>query len=197
MDRLSIDGAWVHTPTVHSDPRGTFHEAFRAADLRAAIGRPMELAQINSSTSRRGVLRGVHFAAVPPGQAKYVTCVSGSVLDVAVDLRVGSPTFLRWEGVVLDDDARRGIYLAEGLGHAFLALSEQATVVYVCSQPYAPGREHGVHPLDPDLGIDWPADLTPLLSGKDAAAPTAKEAMAMGLLPEYDACQAYYRSLTG
>ncbi|GAA0968135.1 dTDP-4-dehydrorhamnose 3,5-epimerase [Acrocarpospora macrocephala] len=197
MDRLSIDGAWVHTPTVHSDPRGTFHEAFRATDLRAAAGRPMELAQINSSTSRRGVLRGVHFAAVPPGQAKYVTCVSGSVLDVAVDLRVGSPTFLRWESVVLDDATRKGIYLAEGLGHAFLALSEQATVVYVCSQPYAPGREHGVHPLDPDLGIDWPAGLTPLLSDKDAAAPTAKEAMAAGLLPDHDTCLAHYRSLAG
>jgi dTDP-4-dehydrorhamnose 3,5-epimerase len=196
MDRLSIDGAWVHTPTVRSDPRGTFHEAFRAADLRAAIGHPMQLAQINSSTSRRGVLRGVHFAAVPPGQAKYVTCVSGSVLDVAVDLRVGSPTFLRWESVILDDATHKGIYLAEGLGHAFLALSDQATVVYVVSQPYAPDREHGIDPLDPDLGIDWPAGLTPLLSDKDAAAPTVKEAMATGLLPEYDACQAYYRSLT-
>ncbi|WP_214103446.1 dTDP-4-dehydrorhamnose 3,5-epimerase [Acrocarpospora catenulata] len=195
MDRLSIDGAWVHTPTVHSDPRGTFHEAFRAADLRAATGHPLELAQMNSSTSRRGVLRGVHFATVPPGQAKYVTCVSGAVLDVAVDLRVGSPTFLRWESLILDDATRKGIYLAEGLGHAFVALSEQATVSYICSQPYAPGREHGVHPFDPDLAIDWPTDLTPLLSDKDAAAPTLKEAMAAGLLPDYAVCLDYYQSL--
>jgi dTDP-4-dehydrorhamnose 3,5-epimerase len=116
-------------------------------------------------------------------------------LDVAVDLRVGSPTFLRWEAVRLDDESRRGLYLAEGLGHAFLALSEQATVVYLCSTPYAPGREHGVHPLDPAIGVEWPLDVEPLLSDKDAAAPSVKEAQDAGLLPDYAACQAYYASL--
>jgi dTDP-4-dehydrorhamnose 3,5-epimerase len=195
MDPLSIDGLWTYTPRIHGDSRGAFLESFRAADLYEAVGHRLELGQVNCSVSKRGVLRGIHFADVPPGQAKYVTCVSGAILDVAVDLRVGSPTFLRWEAVRLDDESRRGLYLAEGLGHAFLALSEQATVVYLCSTPYAPGREHGVHPLDPAIGVEWPLDVEPLLSDKDAAAPSVKEAQDAGLLPDYAACQAYYASL--
>ncbi|GAA0361411.1 dTDP-4-dehydrorhamnose 3,5-epimerase [Microbispora corallina] len=187
MERLSIDGAWSHTPRIHSDVRGDFLECFRAGDLRDAIGHTMELAQVNCSISRRGVLRGIHFADVPPGQAKYVTCVAGRVLDVVVDVRAGSPTFGAWEGVVLDDVSRRAVYLAEGLGHAFLALSEQATVVYLCSQPYAPEREHGVHPLDPGIGIEWPLGEEPILSPKDAAAPTLKEALESGILPRHAA----------
>ncbi|WP_055479096.1 dTDP-4-dehydrorhamnose 3,5-epimerase [Sphaerimonospora mesophila] len=193
MDRLSIDGAWCHTPRIHGDSRGAFLEAYRAADLRAAAGRGLEVAQVNCSVSRRGTLRGVHFADVPPGQAKYVTCVAGSILDVVVDIRVGSPTFGRWEAVTLDDESRRGLFIAEGLGHAFLALSEQATIVYLCSQPYAPTREHGVHPLDPDIGIDWPSPVEELtLSDKDAAAPTLKEALAAGLLPDNRDCLDWY-----
>ena len=195
MEPLSIDGTWCHTPSVHTDQRGAFLESYRAADLQESIGHRMDLAQVNCSVSRRGVLRGVHFADVPPGQAKYVTCVSGAVLDVVVDIRVGSPTFGHWEAVRLDDESRRGLYVAEGLGHAFMALSEQATIVYLCSQPYAPGREHGIHPLDPAIGIDWPADVEPILSDKDAAAPTLKEALDADLLPEYGACLAHYRTL--
>ncbi|MEU6414819.1 dTDP-4-dehydrorhamnose 3,5-epimerase [Microbispora sp. NPDC046933] len=195
MDRLSIAGAWCHTPRIHTDERGAFLESFRAADLREVAGHGLDLAQVNCSVSRKGALRGIHFADVPPGQAKYVTCVAGSVLDVVVDLRVGSPTFGAWETVVLDDADRRGLYIAEGLGHGFLTLSEQATVVYLCSRPYAPGREHGVHPLDPDLGIEWPADVEPILSAKDAAAPSLKEAREAGLLPDHDACLAFYDTL--
>ncbi|MCG5220658.1 dTDP-4-dehydrorhamnose 3,5-epimerase [Streptosporangium sp. KLBMP 9127] len=195
MDRLGIDGAWCHTPRIHADSRGAFLESFRAADLREATGQQLDLAQVNCSVSQRGALRGLHFADVPPGQAKYVMCVSGAILDVVVDLRVGSPGFGRWETVLLDDVTRRGLYVAEGLGHGFLTLSEQATVVYLCSQPYAPGREHGIHPLDPGLAIDWPADVRPLLSDKDAAAPSLKEAIDSGLLPDYQACLAHYETL--
>jgi dTDP-4-dehydrorhamnose 3,5-epimerase len=185
MERMSIEGAWSFTPRIHSDIRGDFLECFRAGELREAIGHSMELAQANCSVSRRGVLRGVHFADVPPGQAKYVTCVSGAVLDVVVDLRVGSPTFGTWEGLVLDDVSRRAVYVSEGLGHAFAVLSEQATVLYLCSQPYTPGREHGVHPLDPEIGVDWRLDGEPVLSDKDAAAPTLSEALDSGILPRY------------
>ncbi|TMR92176.1 dTDP-4-dehydrorhamnose 3,5-epimerase [Nonomuraea basaltis] len=185
MKRLSIDGALLYTPRIHSDPRGDFLESFRAADLREALGRSIELAQVNCSVSRRGVLRGIHFADVPPGQAKYVMCVSGEALDVVVDVRVGSPTFGQWEAVRLDDVSRCGIYLAEGLGHAFMALSESATLVYLCSTAYDPAREHGIHPLDPDLGIEWPLDGEPLLSAKDAAAPTLKQARDAGILPSW------------
>jgi dTDP-4-dehydrorhamnose 3,5-epimerase len=154
------------------------------------VGHPLDLAQANLSTSTRDVVRGVHFADVPPGQAKYVTCLSGTVLDVAVDIRVGSPTFGAWEAVLLDDEERRAVYLAEGLGHAFCALTEGATVAYLCSSTYRPGHEHGIDPLDPELAISWPAG-TPLLSAKDAAAPSLAEARAAGLLPHYDTCSAY------
>ena len=131
---------------------------------------------------------------MPPGQAKYVTCVSGEILDVVVDLRTGSPSFGRWEAVNIDAETRRAVYMAEGLGHAFMALSDQATVVYLCSTPYAPGREHGVHPLDPAIGIAWPADVELVLSQKDAAAPTMAEAERAGLLPGYQACLEYAAS---
>ncbi|MDP9863422.1 MULTISPECIES: dTDP-4-dehydrorhamnose 3,5-epimerase [Streptosporangium] len=195
MEPLSIAGIWCHTPRIHSDPRGAVLELYRSTDLERSIGHRLDLAQANVSVSKRGVLRGIHFADVPPGQAKYVTCVSGAVLDVVVDIRVGSPTFGRWEAMRLDDESRRGLYVAEGLGHGFMALSEQATVVYMCSQPYAPGREHGVHPFDPTLAIDWPAGVEPILSDKDAAAPSLKEALDAGLLPDYRACVAYYEDL--
>ena len=184
---LTIEGAFEITPTQHRDSRGAFLEWYRFDALAAVVGHPLDLAQANLSTSARDVVRGVHFADVPPGQAKYVTCVSGAVLDVVVDIRVGSPTFGAWEAVPLDDDARRAVYLAEGLGHAFCALTEGATVAYLCSSTYRPGHEHGINPLDPELGITWPAG-TPLLSTKDAEAPSLAGARAAGLLPQYDAC---------
>ncbi|MDG4865882.1 dTDP-4-dehydrorhamnose 3,5-epimerase [Streptomyces sp. T-3] len=185
MRRMSIEGAWTRTPQIHHDTRGSFHEWFRDDEFRAASGHPAQLAQANCSVSRRGTLRGIHFADVPPGQAKFVTCVQGSVLDVVVDLRTGSPTYGAWEAVPLDDHSGTGVYLSEGLGHGFLALSEQATVVYLCSTEYRPGHEHTVHPLDPDLAIDWPSDVAPLLSPRDAAAPTLAEAAERGILPSY------------
>ena len=195
MEPISIGGAWTFTPALHRDDRGCFLEWFRAAELSESLGYRPEVAQANCSVSRRGVVRGVHFASVPPGQAKYVTCVSGAVLDVIVDVRVGSPSYGHWEAVRLDDTSRRAVFLAEGLGHAFTAISDEATVIYLCSTPYSPGREHGVHPLDPDIGIEWPTDAKPVLSGKDAAAPTLEQARQAGLLPAYADCEAYLGSL--
>jgi dTDP-4-dehydrorhamnose 3,5-epimerase len=189
VDPLSIDGAWVHNPIVHRDDRGSFQEWFRGAEFAAALGYPLGLAQANMSVSRRGVVRGIHYADVPPGQAKYVTCTRGAALDVIVDIRVGSPTFGRWEGVRLDEDDRRGVYLSEGLGHAFCALTDETTVVYLCSTPFTAEREHGVDPLDPEVGIEWPADFEPILSAKDAEAPSLHAARDAGLLPSYAACQ--------
>ena len=121
-----------------------------------------------------------------------MTCAKGAVLDVVVDIRVGSPTFGQWDSVLLDDVDRRAIYLSEGLGHAFLSLEDDSTVLYLCSAPYAPGREHGIHPLDPAIGVDWPtvdrngSPLTYSLSVKDTEAPTLAEAQAQGLLPVDD-----------
>ena len=187
---LTVEGAYEVSPVQHTDTRGTFLEWYRFDTLAAAVGHPLELAQANMSVSARDVVRGIHFADVPPGQAKYVVCVSGAVLDVVVDLRTGSPTYGQWESVRLDDVDRRAVYLTEGLGHGFCAMSDRATVVYLCSTTYRPGHEHAVHPMDPELGIAWPT-ATPLLSAKDAAAPSLAQARVSGLLPEYDTCRTY------
>ena len=197
MEPLGIDGAWTFTPQVYQDDRGSFAEVFRGAEFAGDLGYHFGVAQVNCSGSRRGVIRGIHYSDVPPGQAKYVTCVSGAVLDVVVDLRVGSPGFGKWETVRLDEQGRRAVFLAEGLGHAFMALDDGATALYLCSTPYAPGREHGVHPLDPAIGIAWPADedIAPVLSEKDAAAPTLDEALRAGQLPRYADCAAYQDAL--
>ena len=131
---------------------------------------------------------------MPPGQAKYVTCTRGSLVDVIVDIRIGSPTYGQWDSVVLDDVDRRCVYIAEGLGHGFCATSDDATLTYLCSQTYSPTGEHGVHPLDPEIGIVWPTGA-PVLSDRDAAAPTLAQAAANGLLPRYDVCRDFTRSL--
>ena len=191
---LAVSDAYEITGAQHADDRGLFMEWFRADTLSATTRQSFALAQANCSVSRRGVLRGVHFADVPPGQAKYVTCFAGTVLDVVVDIRVGSPTFGAVDAVLLDDTDRRAVFVAEGLGHAFMALSDQAVVAYLCSTTYSPAREHEINPLDPALGLPWPPDITPELSSKDATAPTLAEAAEAGRLPEYEACQAWYRS---
>lgn len=185
---LGIQGAYEVTPVQHGDPRGRFLEWYRFDLLAAEVGHRLELAQANISVSARGVVRGIHFADVPPGQAKYVTCIRGAVLDVVVDVRVGSPTFGQWEAVQLDDEDRRCCYIAEGLGHAFCALSDEATLTYLCSSTYNPAAEHATHPLDPEVGISWPT-ADPVLSARDAAAPTLAEAVRLGLLPEYRTCR--------
>jgi len=192
---LAVPDAFELTPRVFGDDRGVFLEWYRFEELEQAVGHPLALAQANLSVSRAGTLRGLHFADTPPGQAKYVTCVRGAVLDVIVDIRVGSPAFGTWDAVRLDDVDRRAVYLAEGLGHAFVALSDDATVTYLCSQVYNPTGEHGVNPLDPALGIAWPPGLELLLSPKDAAAPSLAQARAEGLLPDYATCLTYTQSL--
>jgi dTDP-4-dehydrorhamnose 3,5-epimerase len=182
---LAISGAFEITPRLWSDDRGTFLEWYRS-DLLAELGVSFELQQANSSVSRRGVVRGIHFADVPPGQAKHVTVTRGSALDIVVDIRVGSPTFGRWDSVLLDAVDHRAIYLSEGLGHAFLALEDDTTVSYLVSGLYDPEHEHAVSPVDPALGIDFPMPLAELVvSEKDAAAPTLAEALAQGILPRW------------
>lgn len=201
IEDTSIPGSFVVVPQVHGDDRGVFLEWFRSDRFMERTGHPFTIAQANCSVSAAGTLRGVHFAQVPPGQAKYVSCAAGSVLDVVVDLRVGSPTYGQHAAVVLDSAEHKAVYIAEGLGHAFLALTDGAVVNYLCSAPYAPGREHGVHPLDPALGIDWPTtgpggkEFALLLSPKDEQAPTLDELAAAGLLPTYEESLAYVSSL--
>jgi dTDP-4-dehydrorhamnose 3,5-epimerase len=189
---LAVPDSYVVDLVPHGDARGRFTEWYRADVLTGAVGHGLPLAQANHSVSGRGVLRGVHFALVPPGQAKYVYCPAGRVLDVVVDVRVGSPTFGVHDSLVLDSEQPRAVYLAEGLGHAFVALEDGSSVTYLVSTGYDPGREFGVSPLDPALALPWPADLELELSAKDRAAPPLEEARARGILPTMEQCTARY-----
>ncbi|MGK9273040.1 dTDP-4-dehydrorhamnose 3,5-epimerase [Williamsia muralis] len=201
IEPMAIDGAFAVTPQKFGDPRGLFMESFKADLLAEAIGHPFDLQQQNLSVSAAGVLRGVHFADVPPGQAKYVSCPKGAIFDVVVDIRVGSPTFGAWDGALLDDVDRRALYIGEGLGHAFVALEDNSVVTYLCSTGYNPSGEHGIHPLDPEIGIEFPTtarDGSPLkysLSDKDMAAPTLAEATESKLVPQYDEVLDFLRLL--
>jgi dTDP-4-dehydrorhamnose 3,5-epimerase len=184
MSPLAIAGSWSVENQVHGDQRGEFVEWFKAPALEEATGRSFSLAQANMSRSTRGALRGVHFADVPPGQAKYITCAVGSIIDFVVDIRVGSPTFGKWESIELTAKARNAVFLEEGLGHAFLALEDDTVVTYLVTDVYRPDREHGINPLDPALGLKFPLPGDQLeLSQKDRDAPGLEEAKESGLLP--------------
>ena len=189
---LEIAGAYELTPRQWSDERGTFLEWYRGDLLEQQFGVGIGLRQANTSISRRGVLRGVHYADIPPGQAKHVTATRGAALDIVVDIRVGSPTFGQWDAVLLDTVDRRAVYLAEGLGHAFLALEDDTTVSYLVSHTYDPDHEHGVSPLDPALALELPIPTEELIiSPKDLDAPTLAQARELGMLPSWTDARGY------
>jgi dTDP-4-dehydrorhamnose 3,5-epimerase len=192
---LSVPDSYVLDLVPHGDARGRFTEWYRADVLGEAVGYGLPLAQANHSVSARGALRGVHFALVPPGQAKYVYCPTGKVLDLVVDLRVGSPTFGVHDSMVLDSDQPRAVYLSEGLGHAFVSLADDSSVTYLVSTEYAPDREFAVHPMDPELDLPWPTDIEFELSAKDQAALTLAQAKEQRLLPTMEQCAARYAEL--
>jgi 5-epimerase len=192
---LSVLGAYEFTPPVFPDHRGLFVAPFQESAFVEAVGHPLRLGQTNHSVSRRGTVRGVHFTDLPPGQAKYVYCPRGALLDVVLDVRVGSPTFGQWDAVRLDTVDYRAVYLAEGLGHAFVALEDDTVMSYLCSTGYNPSADHGVNPLDPSLDLPWPVDLEPIMSGKDRDAPNLAQARDDGLLPDYETCLAHYAAL--
>lgn len=191
IEPLAIEGAFVVTPRQFPDDRGVFLESFRGDLLAEHLGHRPDIVQTNISVSSRGTVRGVHFADIPPGQGKFITALSGSLLDFIVDLREGSPTFGRVEEVLLDTVDRRAVYLCEGLGHGFCALEDNSTAMYLCTAAYNASGEHGVHPLDEEIGLPIPADLDITLSPKDAGAVSLSEARATGLLPTYAEWQAH------
>ena len=193
---LSIPDSFEITPKQFGDERGVFLEWYRFDKLEEKVGHKLDLAQANTSVSKRGSVRGIHFADIPPSQAKYVTAVRGAVLDYIIDIRVGSPTYGQWDSVLLDDTDRRAVYIAEGLGHCFVALTDDATVSYLVNSTFSSGREHGISPLDEQIGLVFPPEAGELLlSPKDTDAPTLADAAAAGLLPTWDAARAYYATL--
>jgi dTDP-4-dehydrorhamnose 3,5-epimerase len=192
---LDVPGAWEITPALHPDSRGLFFEWLTDRGFTGFAGHRLDVRQANCSISRAGVLRGLHFAQLPPSQAKYVTCLSGSVFDVVVDIRVGSPTFGRWDAVTLDDHSHATVYISEGLAHGFVALQDNSTVMYLCSTEYNPQGEHTISPTDPALAIDWPTGHELVISDRDAAAPSLAEVRAAGLLPTWDAARAFVEGL--
>ena len=187
---LTVPGAFVFTPEVYPDERGAFVSPLQQASLVDTVGLPaFPVAQCSYSRSRRGVVRGVHYTVTPPGCAKYVHCPRGRVLDIVVDIRTGSPAFGQWDTVVLDPEQARAVYLPVGVGHAFVALTDDAIVTYLLSVAYQPANELALSVTDPALALPIPGGITPLLSTRDSSAPTLAQAQAAGLLPDYATCR--------
>jgi dTDP-4-dehydrorhamnose 3,5-epimerase len=167
-----LDGVVLVEPGVHGDERGFFVETF-SRDAWAELGIDAEFVQHNHSRSGRGTLRGLHFQT-EPGQAKLLRCARGAILDVAVDLRRGSPTYGQWEGHVLDDERHHQLYVPIGFAHGFVVLSDVADVAYLVSSLYDPATEAGIAWDDPEVGVDWQVG-EPLLSERDKTAPKLSE----------------------
>ncbi|MFF2651580.1 dTDP-4-dehydrorhamnose 3,5-epimerase family protein [Streptomyces sp. NPDC058045] len=196
--KLAVDGALEFTPKVFPDDRGLFVSPFQGAAFTAAHGKPLfPVRQTNHSNSRKGVVRGVHFTATPPGTAKYVYCARGSALDIVVDLRVGSPTYGATDAVLLDQLDFRSMYFPVGVGHAFVALEEDTVVSYMLSEPYVAENELALSALDPALDLPLPEGIEPIMSERDGVAMTLAEAETAGILPEYEVCRQIENSWWG
>lgn len=185
IEETGIPGAYVVTPEQLPDERGSFYESMRADKLEEVLREPFVPRQISYSVSRRNTLRGIHSVADPPGQAKYVTCVRGRLRDIIVELRTGSPAFGSHHVTTLDAGSGRSLYIPDGVGHGFLALTDDTCISYVMSTVYAPGTQIDVNPLDPELGLPWQPAGPPLMSPKDTGAPSLAETLASGVLPEW------------
>ncbi|MER7850389.1 dTDP-4-dehydrorhamnose 3,5-epimerase family protein [Kitasatospora sp. NPDC096077] len=180
-----IPGVYVVEPKLLVDERGSFFESVRTEELGRIVGEPFVPRQINYSVSRRNTLRGLHSVTIPPGQAKFVSCVRGALRDFVVDLRVGSPTFGRYESNLLDDATGRAVYIPEGVAHGFLALTDDSCICYVLSSAHVPGTQIDIDPLDPDLAIPWGFTELPVISPKDRSAPSLADALSAGTLAEW------------
>jgi dTDP-4-dehydrorhamnose 3,5-epimerase len=193
---LEVPGTWLCTHNTHADDRGSFGEWFRTDDLFATTKQRFSIAQANVARSHRRVLRGIHYTHLPVGQAKFVYCATGSVLDVMVDIRVGSPTFGSHAVTTLSADTATAVFIAEGIGHAYIALEDDTTLTYLVSSLYTPELDDVITPLDVELALPWPEGLMPaILSAKDKEAPSLAEAAAAGRLPRYEDCLARYEFL--
>jgi len=182
---LGIEGAWLAESPVWSDDRGSFREWFKSIDIQNATGRDFGIEQANISLSSRGTLRGIHYSIAPRGQAKWITCVTGSIKDVIVDIRPDSKSFGQWIEVEVSGDSGKALFISEGLGHGFVALEDKTAVAYLVSTPFSPRDEFEINPLDEKIGINWGMDLSELkISDKDKKAPTLAERLSEGKLPK-------------
>ena len=181
IEELGIKGAWIVRSPIHKDERGFFREWFKTEETAKVLGRSFDVKQANVSCSNKGVLRGIHYSRSNEGQGKWITCVSGSIWDVVVDIRPSSPTFRKWISIELNSHSGSALFVSEGLGHGFLSLEDNSIVTYLLTSKYDPEEEFEIHPLDPELGITWPIQ-NPSLSLKDAAAATLQEQFTSGNL---------------
>jgi dTDP-4-dehydrorhamnose 3,5-epimerase len=180
---LGIEGAWLAESPIWKDDRGFIREWFKSEEVKAATGHDFRIEQANISLSSAGTLRGIHYSIAPRGQAKWITCVSGSIQDVIVDIRPDSKTFGQWVDVELKGDSGKAVFISEGLGHGFLALEENTAVVYLVSTPFSPTDEFEINPLDQKIGINWGMELNELkMSYKDKSAPSLSELELKNLL---------------
>jgi len=185
LSSLKIEGAWLAESPVWGDDRGYFREWFKSQDLKSVTGRDFGIEQANISLSSRGTLRGIHYSIAPRGQAKWITCVTGSIKDVIVDIRPDSKSFGQWIEVELSGDSGKAVVISEGLGHGFLALEDNTAVAYLVSTPFSPTDEFEINPLDEKIGINWGMKVSELkISDKDKSAPTLAERLAEGKLPQ-------------
>jgi dTDP-4-dehydrorhamnose 3,5-epimerase len=152
---MAIEGAWVHTPTRHEDSRGHFEEQFKLSAIETQLGRSFDVKQVNQSVSAKGVIRGIHFTDSPEGQAKYVYCPKGAIWDVVVDLRPQSPTYGKWDAVVISAENGKSVLISEGLGHAFLSLEDQSVANYLCTSEYAAEFDKTVNVFSPKLALSF------------------------------------------
>ncbi|QFZ21438.1 dTDP-4-dehydrorhamnose 3,5-epimerase family protein [Saccharothrix syringae] len=196
--QLAVEGALEFTPDVFPDERGLFVSPFQGPAFRDAVGGDhFPVAQSNHSESRRGVVRGIHYTTTPPGMAKYVYCATGEAIDIVVDIRVGSPTFGKWDAVHMDQRHFRGMYFPVGVGHAFVALGDRTVMSYILTGSYVPAHEQALAVLDPALGLPIPEGIEPVLSERDRVAITLAEAAERGVLPDYHQCKLIEKQLMG
>ena len=183
IERLDINGVWLGQSPILADERGQFREWFKAKDFSEATGRKFDVQQSNISSSKKGALRGIHYSIAQEGQGKWVTCVVGSIWDVVVDIRPSSPTYKKWIGMELSEGDGKSIFVSEGLGHAFISLEENSVVSYLLTTAYSSSEEFDINPFDPELAIEWPKSLTPIMSAKDSSAPSLCARFLEGKLP--------------
>ncbi|MET9712773.1 dTDP-4-dehydrorhamnose 3,5-epimerase family protein [Nocardiopsis alba] len=196
--RLKVAGAVEFRFPSFPDERGSFTSALMESHFIEAVGRrPFPIGQVSYTRSRRGVVRGIHYTATPPGCAKFVHCPAGRALDMVVDLRVGSPTWGVWDTVEFDPESPKAVYIPVGVGHAVMALEDDTIIAYLLSTEYVAENELSVSVFSPGIDLPIPAEPAPLRSVRDREAPSVDQALADGTLPEFTRCAALEEASAG